>query len=306
MSNLRTYVEPPTFTPLPFGLLTSLATEIRSPGDPHWELGVTYEPLCGVGSSTYSKCVSVTGSGTAPAPNPPSKAATNTLSSRGATPFAPFVEVDCSAPGFWDRAEDTAEAALTRVEQFQVERTFWTGLANGVTVAFPHLAASSAVTDENGVVLQTAVTQVTGGAVLDVIEGIGLLEAALAGCYEGVGVLHVPRALAPAMAFGMLLIREGSRYRTPNGNIVVLGAGYTGSSPDGVVTPGSQWVYATGMPFIYRSRPRVLQVGQSIDRGKNTVKAIAERTYVIGWDCCHFGARISTGGVTTGASFAAT
>ena len=306
MANLRRYVAAPAFTPLPFGLLSTLGSETRSPSsDVHFGLGVTYEVICGLGASTYNKCISVTGSGLATPPLPPSKTASNTLTARGATPFAVYTEIDCSAPGFWDRAEASAEEALARVEGYQVEKTLWTGAANGVTVMFPHLAANAQVLDEDGIVLQTAAVQVTGAAILDVVEGIGALEYALANCYEGVGVIHVPRNLAPHLAFANLLVREGPRYRTPNGNIVVLGAGYAGTGPDGTLTAGSTWVYATGMPFIYRDQARVLPVGQSIDRGRNTVKAIAERTYVIGWDCCHFAVRISSGGITTGAAFGA-
>lgn len=292
------------FTPLPFGLLSSLGDRIQTPSEPHWQSGVTYEPLCTATKSatgtTYEECYAVTGSGISPAIPPPSKVATGGLGERGATSFTVYAEVDCSAPGFWDRAEAIVSEMLTQSEQWQVERALWTGIAAGQPVVFPHLAANASVADTTGAVLQTVATQVSGGATFDVVEGIGALEAALADCYDGVGVLHVPRILAPALAHYGLLIQEGPRYRTPNGNIVVLGAGYRGTGPDGSTTDGAVWVYATGAVFIYRSTPTVFPRGTTLDRSENSMEALAERTYLVGWDCCHHGVKISTGGVITG------
>lgn len=303
--NPRLHVVPPSFTPLPFGLLSALGTEIRSPVDSHWQLGVTYEPLCADADTTFDPCFAVTGTAGAPAPAPPAKVETASLDRRGATAFTVFAEVDCSAVGFWDRAQELTERALAEAEEAQVEETLWTGVAGGQPVAYPHLAANATVIDRSSIVLQTAATQISGAAVFDIVEGLGELERALANCYHGVGVVHVPRSLAPAMADAMLLVREGPRYRTPNGNIVVLGSGYTGSSPAGVSTDGSDWIYATGSMFIYRGGVTTTPPISTLDRTNNDVKVIAERTYVIGWDCCHLAINISTGGVDTGTAGAA-
>ena len=62
MTNARQYVPAPSFTPAPYGLLTTLAGRVRTPTEPHWQLGVTYEPLCGAGGTTYERCFTVTGS----------------------------------------------------------------------------------------------------------------------------------------------------------------------------------------------------------------------------------------------------
>lgn len=301
MPQPRLYVDQrPTFTPLPFGLLSSLGTEIRTPTDPHWQLGVTYEPLCGASSTTYEECFTVTGSGLSPAGAPPLKTDTGGLDKRGATAFTVFSEVDCSAPGFWQRAEETVAQLLTQSEQWQVERAIWTGQTAGHPAVYPRLAANAEVVEPGtGIVMQLAAGVVTGAA-LDVVEGIGRLEASLSDCYDGVGILHVPVELAPAMANANLLVREGPRYRTPKGSIVVLGAGYPGTAPDGLQPVGSVYVYATGALMILRSRPTVMPLRSTLDRSKNTVKAIAERTYVIGWDCCLHAVNITLGGVVSG------
>lgn len=297
----RNYVPGPNFTPLPFGLLTS-TLDVRTPGDVHWQNGISYETLCAEGARTYDECLVVTGAANAPPPPPPSKTPTASMARRGATPFTVYTEVDCSAPGFWERSTEMVGNSLTQSEQWQVEYAFWTGLAAGQTVVFPHLAANATLFDDVGFQLQTAATTVSGSAVFDLVEGVGLLEAAMADCYDGVPVLHVPRALLPAFALNMLLIREGPAYRTPGGSRVVFGAGYRGTGPDGSAGPASDWIYATGALMIYRSAATVMPDRSTLDRAENTVRAIAERTYVLAWDCCHYAVNISTGGVSGGVS----
>lgn len=295
----RTYVAAPDFTPLPFGLLTALADSIRRPADNHWQMGVNYEPVCAQSDTTFGDCFAVSGTGLDPVGEPPSKTATESLQIRGATPFTVFTEIDCSAVGFWDRANDLVRESFTQSEQEQVERAFWTGLAGGQPVVFPHLAEDEEIIDNFGILLQTAATVVSGNSTpVDIVVGLAHLESELASCYDGVGVIHAPRSLLPFMAAEHLIVRENGSYRTVGGNLVVFGAGYTGSGPDGVVPSGSAWMYATGAMFIYQSEPLILEPtgrnANAFDRTNNTVRAIAERTYVLGWDCCHLAVHVET------------
>lgn len=299
MTNAREYVEPAGFTPLPYGLLRTVV-DVREPSTPNWQLGVTYEPICGGGGTTYEKCYTVTGSGIAPAVPPTAKADTGGPDRRGATAFTVYAEVDCSAPGFWDRAPSQVSQLMTQAEQWQVERAFWTGTASGQPVVFPHLAADAQVTDETGIILQSAATQVSGSSTLDVVEALGQLEQTMADCYDGVGYIHVPRNLAPALAEAHLTVEDGTRLRTLNGNWVVLGSGYRGTAPNGTSAFGRTWMYATGPMFIYRGPGRILPQVSTLDRAKNTVKAIMERTYVVAWSCCHVGVAVANGGVVAG------
>jgi hypothetical protein len=305
--NRREYVAAPAFTPRQFGLLTSLNDVVRTPVNPHWQYGVTWESLCGDAGTTFDDCIVVTGSGTGqPVPPSPAKADTGLdLIKRGATPFTVFAEIDCSAPGFWDRAEEVVGDGLLRTEQEQVERALWTGIAGGQNVVFPHLAASAAISDEDGILLQTAGVSVSGNAVYDITEGLGRLEGLLASCYGGQGVIHAPATLAATFAAQGLVKPQGTKMLTALGNIVVFGAGYPGTSPSAPLDPSpatSQWMYATGAMFIYRSRATIIPKRDSIDRAENTVKAIAERTYVIGWDCCHYAVQVTVGGEVAGSS----
>lgn len=299
----RTYVSASAFTPLPFGLLSALRPAIRTPGDQHWQAGISYETVCAQGGTTYDECFAVTGTGGA-APVPPStKAATTAIARRGATAFTVYAELDCTAPGFWERSDQMINEAFTQSEQWQVEHAFWTGLAGGQPTVFPHLASNTTLEDGAGFTLQTSATPVSGlSGPLDIVEGLGALEAAMADCYDGVGVIHAPRNLIAPMVEARLVERDGDRYVTAGGNIVVFGAGYRGTSPSGASVSGQTWMYGTGAVFIYRSPTYTFNGRDSLDRNENTLKMMVERNYLVGWDCCHFAVNISSGGVVTGAS----
>lgn len=301
MANGRALVDAPQFTARPFGLWSVLQEPPPGTVDKHWRMGVTYEPWCPAGNSTYDPCIAVSGvSGVGAVGLPPAKAATFARSQRSATPFTVGVEIDCSTIGFYDKSQAAAVDALTRAEMRQVETAFATGIAGGQVVAFPHLAANIALV-QDGSVLQSAATTLSSTAV-DVVEAFARLESALATCYDGVGVIHIPAALAPIAASNGLLERQGAVLRTVTGQLVAVGAGYPGTSPAGT-TPatGVVWVYATGAVFGYRSEIFTRDAEASLDRTVNTVKMIAERTYLLGWDCCHFAIPVSLGGVISGA-----
>lgn len=290
MAGARQIVDTPAFATLPYGLWDSI--QHPAPENAHWQQGITWVERCPDGATTYDDCLAVTGTGEAP-PAPPAKTGNVDQTTRGATPFTVYAEFDCSPVGLADAARVAADA-LARVEGRQVEATFWSGTAGGQIVAYPHLASDAALEDGQGIVLQsTASTTVTGA---DVAHGLGVLEQELADCYAGQGVIHIPRSALPTFAANGLVREAGGRLYTPAGNLLVVGGGYSGSGPDGAAPdPGTTWVYATGAVFGYRSEPYVSQVRDSFDRAENTVRMIAERTYVVGFECCLLAAHITLG-----------
>lgn len=293
MAGPRLDVEPPVFTPQPYGLIS-----VVQPVDDstvHWQNGVTWESRCmsPMGSATYDECIAVTGTGGAP-PEPSVKTANVQLIDRGATPFTVYAKFDCSPVGIAN-AQKIATDALNRSESWQVERIFATGLVDGKMIAFPHLAATTEVDDAQGIMLQSGATIVTGAPV-DIATGLGLLEAQLANCYNGVGVIHVPIVALPTLdAWGLVKGTSGV-LKTLNGNLVAVGAGYPGTSPSGAAaTAGTTWLYATGAIMMRRGDIKIAPSRDSIDRRNNTVEMIAERTYVLGWDCCHAAVQVDIG-----------
>jgi hypothetical protein len=287
-------VDPPRRQPMPFGVFT--VVDERLVDDPHLLQGVEYQPLCGGSGTTFDYCVT---GGPGPGFYP-----TASRQMRAATPFTVFSELVCSPVGdTWDQAYKDVTDILQTTEQYQVERALWTGQVAGLdNTMYPHLAAASPVTAAivpGGLTttLQTQAVIVSGGPV-SAATGIGLLEGALGACYDGVGVLHVPETAIPALANLNMIFRDGKNLRTHNGNLVVAGAGYTGTSPAGVApSPGSTWMYATGQFFMYRGSIKTFTRESSLNRANNTFTAVAQRTYVLGWDCCHFAVQINTGSV---------
>ncbi len=293
MSSTRLIVAPPDFALPPYSLAS--VVDWRT-GDNHWKAGVEWEAVCGDSNSTYDECVIIGATSGAvtgvpvPFPEPPAKSASAARQNFGATPFTVYAEVDCSAVGFYDDSTELVKARLERTEFKELEKVFFSGVvAEAASAQFPHLAANAAVTDSeangNLVTLQQAATVVTGTPVC-IEVALGLLESAFADCYSGVGIVHVPNELIPLLDQAYQLEREGERLYTGNGNIVVAGTGYAGSSPAGVVDPNVRWIYMTPQIFGYRSEIRTLERETTLDRSVNTVKAIAERTYLLGYDCC--------------------
>jgi hypothetical protein len=286
--NRRQIVDPPTFTPLPYGLLS--VTQNPTTADAHWANGITYQSRClNAADTTYSSdCgIAVTGTGatTGPAPAPAGRTGNTTLTNRGATAFSVYAEFDCAPVGMADAAK-IAEDALAQDGAYDVEHAFWTGVAGGQSVVFPHLASNADVTD-NGVLLQsTATVAVTGSSAPTV--ALGMLEQSIADCSNGVGVIHVQRKVLPTLFYHNLIEVRGGQLVTKSGNLVAAGSGYPGTGPAGqAITATTSWMYATGPVFVYASPTRINDVRTGLDRTTNTMKYIAERTYLLGWDCCH-------------------
>lgn len=293
MSSARMNVPAPDFTLPPFTLESVIDWRTD---EGHWRAGVEWETTCGGSSSTFEECVIVnatsglvTGS-PVPFPEPPTKGETADRANYGATPFTLYAEVDCSAAGYYEESTDLVRSIFERTEHTALETVFFTGTVAGVTnVQYPHLAASVPVvaTESGGtaVNLQLAATVVTGVATC-VEVALGLLESAFADCYKATGIVHVPNEVIPLMAEAYLLERDGDALFTTNGNRVVAGTGYSGSAPDGTTSAGVRWLYMTPRIFGYRSDVRTFDPETTLDRSVNTVMAIAERTYVLGYDCC--------------------
>lgn len=286
----RRLVPAPEFEASPYGLLSVVQWRTAVGNADHWRYGVEWESNCsGTETIELDPCApSVTGGFTE----------TESRVWKGATAFRVYARIQCSTVDFYDRAQALATEALTRNEQWEVERTLWDGTTRspyGAVVSnYPRLASNMVVGTgtPRDVALQTAATVVSGG-VYDPKVGLGVLEDALGACYNGRGVIHVPQMLIPGLAGAGLLIREDGGLYTHNGNRVIAGAGYSGSGPDGVEPSGaSKWMYATGPLLGYRGPIGFNPVVTNLNRQTDTVDELVWRDYLIGWDCCHLGVQI--------------
>lgn len=303
-----TEVPGPTPSVREFGLMSVVQSRFDD-ADPHWRGGVKWEAVCGAAGTAFQDCGDDTGER--------DKDPTHDIEWYGAQPFTVYSRVDCTPIGFGQSDVDggaKVTTTLERYESFQVEQAFWTGTVDAAANrAVPHLAASAEIldTEESAsgvpVILQMAATQVTGVA-LDIAEALGRLEQATSGCGDIQRTIHMTQTVAEIAASRGLLEARNGQLRTKLGSLVAAGLGYTGSSPSGVLTAGVHWMYATGPVFMYRTP--LIRVGADIrevlDRATDTVIAIAERTYLLGYDCCLQAIPVSLGGEISGAFNSAT
>ncbi len=301
MVSNRDWSTPPEFQPLRYRLVDAVDGPHRYTG--HQKLGLMFTPdPCSLPLETTTACVSGTGA---------TKLATGSLPNRGADSFAVYTWIDCSLIGTGAaELRGRIEAAHRNNAKTLVERIFWTG---GDFSTAQHLAEDTAVTETVGgsiVNLQTAATVLVTGAV-DVVEAIGRLEDAMATCYGGTPMIHVPRCVTAHLAANHQLDDndDGKVLHTRNGSIVVPGPGYPGTSPAGA-TPaaGTKWIYATGRVKMWESDLmwNSQDVRQFLGRDDNDTVLIVEQRFTFAWDCCHFAIPISLGGIITGTFNSAT
>lgn len=189
--------------------------------------------------------------------------------------FTVYVPVTCSGLGVGDEAafRARAAAALAAREGRLVEIEFSTG---GLIPTNPRL------NDGQG-------TFPNGNTATDPVNGVAILERAIADTGAG-GVIHVTPEVSTALsARGHALEDDRGVLRTTgNGTVVIPGAGYDGSNPNGHsgATAVRDWIYATGPVDIRRSEviPVPGTLAEALDRENNILTFRAERDYLVTWD----------------------
>lgn len=265
-----------TRAPLPYGLFSVLSTREAGMTGDRWESGVTFEALT---------CEPVQGIGQPQCEPEETIGLPKSLDEAGnevgdASPFTVYGHFSCAPVGWTSTtAGARAEAHLLAREEARVEQALWTGDLGNT----PNL-----VTDAT----------VLGTGSLSWGTGIGALEAWLGTVYGSLGAIHVTRAAAvELLREGYVEVRNG-RLETVLGTPVVAGAGYDGSGPT-AAGAGESWAYATPALFGYRSEVFTSsnRAGDLLDRGVNSLYAVAERTYLLGFDPCgHAGVILEGGG----------
>ena len=291
---------PDFFQTADYGLLT--AVNWLTPTNSRWQNGITYQADCYALDVTFDPCI-VSGMGT-----DINKLETWSRSFRGSMPFTTFAEEDCSAPIAYEDGQRQVLTALGHQNQFQLENQLWTGDGRGGMKTYPNLITDGgpifAPGSNNIITLQPDLLAITGNA-RDVVEALGLLEAQMGYCYSGAGVIHVTLEILEQMCANVLVYNRGGKLYTWAGNQVVAGRGYISSRGPTAVTAGTSWMFATSPIFGIQGQPRTFEPRESIDRSVNTMKFIAEQTFILGWTCCLIGILVSTGGVVQGTAGAA-
>lgn len=150
--------------------------------------------------------------------------------------------------------------------------------------AVQRLIASEQTTVEVNVWNQLAFQAVSTLSLASFGPGVvlGYLEQKLAETYGGQGVIHMSRLTATYL--WEYLQVQGGRLVTKLGTPVVAGAGY-----DSMSTPLDKFtMYASGPVVIYRGDVDTRE--NAVSKSNNEVSIVAQRDYVLGWDCSVYGA----------------
>lgn len=256
--------------PLPFGLLSVLTP--RPEGDGKWQNGARWEALtCDPASGIGEPDCEPGAGGETQATGLPKAFPSDSNLIDDATAFTVYGSFECSPVGWSpEQAEERARLHLLAREEARVEQALWTGDLGNT----PNL---------------TPATDITDGTAASPVLALALLEKWIAEEYGSVGVIHANRSAASTLVSNGLIRVEGSRLVTLLGTPVVAGAGYPGSDPDGdAFVYGYPWLRATPALFGYRSDVFTgsNREGDNFDRSQNNMRAVAERTYLIGFDQC--------------------
>lgn len=208
-----------------------------------------------------------------------------------AVPFDVWAASDC--PSVFGAVTDAARAELRQraldnlnvCQGPQIEAELWTG-----ALAQEHNAdAAEGDVWPNRWLASPDTVDLGGG---DPVEALACLERSLAGCACGVrGMIHATADTVTWWDHFGLLRTEGAVLLTRNDTVVVPGAGYDGTSPDGETPETGAWAYATGMVDIRMGA--VQEPTESFDRAVNSLVYRALRRAAVTWDgCCAFGVHV--------------
>jgi len=259
-------IERPGPITLRYGMFQALG--IQDGWDPHWGDGgiVITDELCDD-------------------PNPYTVACTDTLAAKTfttmtnipGTPFAVYAGIVCGSVGFSEAEFQTQVTnRLLAGEQGVVEQVFSRQL-NGQSRG---LSGSGAA-----IVVPNSATPTTA-------DYVAALEENLYATYGPRGVIHATIQFGERMKADHLIEPDGDIFngtgvwRTALGTTVSIG-NYAGYSPvDVAPVANHDWVYITGQTWIWRNpEPFVSTLAGSLNRTTNQVTILAEREYVVTYEC---------------------
>lgn len=286
MAQLRAVVQAPTPRPPAYGLIAA-APVIEDP-ELRWAGGWEFQPEgCGIGGRDSVVCAGNTGV------MEPERGPDNVVGD----PIWIWGGDACSAMGSGDRDwQGRARRQLQVLESYELAAELWDGtVTTADSLDNRFLAGAGALSDT-----------VTNGPTAEV-SALACLEQALATGLKGAqGMVHMTNQLLVHLAAADVLTRQGNLWITPNGNIVVADAGYSGAGPGGVAADAdSQWIYGTPIIQVRLGPVEVIpgsldsarQLAAAMDRGVNDIVVLAGRLAGFQWasECVHAAAQVDVG-----------
>jgi hypothetical protein len=228
------------------------------------------------GGLQYESAVCVLPTGYAIACTPGSKTFGAGPTTITGNPFIVYASMTCGTVGH--SAEELRAMMLARLkagEQSIVEDVF----SRGTVGQSPSLANN------------TPNLGVAAGTPINAAHAVALLEKALYSTYGPLGVLHIPMQAYPYLAFRNILVKDGPVWRTPMGTPISFG-NYAGLTVAGAApAAGHITFYITGATNVFRTSDTdvfINEFGSTVNLTTNQFFLVAEREYVVTYDCTGF------------------
>lgn len=248
--------------PLRYGLFTAASMSVLDTRG----IGAGYQwvsDACGNDVVTYDQTCEAS----------PAKPFTEGSDVFGADPFWVLARKRCGSVGRTAaEAQAAARQMLATGEQTRVEDVLWDG--GGLVGLAPTLTAAGAT---------TVVPTVAGAG-----AAVAALEAAFYAVHGYVGTIHVNTAAYAAVDYAGIVEGAGGAgaLRTPIGSVWSFGAGYDVTGPAGAApAAGFAWAFMTAPVTVWRTDVMQQDALQTFDRTLNQWDTLAERVYVVGFDC---------------------
>lgn len=215
-------------------------------------------------------------------------------------PFNVYATLQCSKGGYTQQyLSDKTGDRLFSSEQEAVEAAFWTGAAANA----PFITdAVGAVNVAGGATTYATLTDAVAALERFAASGVDSLGAATGTPYGYAPVLHAVSSVAAyaadanllhtaALGFGAVWGAPASEpiLRTPLGSKWIFGGGYTGTGPAAAAPgAGKTYIWVTGNVASWRQKTWTPPDQQAVmDRQLNQYKILAERGYLVTYDCFH-------------------
>lgn len=229
--------------------------EPRLATDDHWRLGIKWQSqACSEVKPTTGECI---------VPREEPLTPDDYCFTAEFDPFTVYAFDNDSIPGH--TLEEHRAQAIQRLvngEQKAVEEQVWTSIGS----AFGPAVDLSAY---------------------DLRFGLGYVEQQVAANYSGTGVIHMNHLTATLLWDALMIV--GGRLQTLHGTPVIVGSGYD-LATDPLTRVG--YIYGTGAMVIYRGDIDTRET--AINKAVNQVSYIAQRDYVVGWDCYEVAVKVTT------------
>lgn len=170
-----------------------------------------------------------------------------------------------------DEVDRLVTEKLLSTTSYKLEAEFWKGTVGG-PLGNQYLAHSGTV------------NQLHAGNAVPAPYALGILAQQAGQCEQGKRLmLHVSIETATILEQQHVIRNVDGTWLDAMDNVVVIGAGYDGSSPSGVtdnVTGDTAWMYATGMVDV---RLGPIQTQEHVSPGLNIQRVVAWRAVAATW-----------------------